>query len=204
MKSILTVLSICIFLSGNVVAQVEEESSSPKSSSPRSEFKHALNICPIAPVFGIYAVNYEYLISPKNGVVARFEYEDVPKTYTDASIESSGMSYTLIYRRHLSAEMNSVFLGAHTRYRMFNGNGELESEKFDFTLNSLSIGLNAGKRWVWNSGFNIVFSLGYGIAIENRESIPSNYDIEAVLDQFEKEYDFMSPLFGELSIGYSF
>ena len=148
MKSILTVLSICIFLSGNVVAQVEEESSSPKSSSPRSEFKHALNICPIAPVFGIYAVNYEYLISPKNGIVARFEYEDVPKTYTDASIESSGMSYTLIYRRHLSAEMNSVFLGAHTRYRMFNGNGELESEKFDFTLNSLSIGLNAGKRWV--------------------------------------------------------
>ena len=102
MKSMFTVLSICIFLSGNVAAQMDEDSSSTNSVSPRSEFKHAINICPIAPVFGIYAINYEYLISPKNGFVARFEYEAVPKTYTDASIESSGTSFTLNYRRHLS------------------------------------------------------------------------------------------------------
>lgn len=204
MKSILTVLSICIFLSGNLVAQVEEESSSTQSISTRSEFKHALNVCPIAPIFGIYAVNYEYLISPKNGIVARFEYEDVPKTYTDASIESSGMAYTLNYRRHLAGEMNSVFLGAYTRYRIYKGNGELESKKFDFTIPSFTIGLNAGKRWVWNSGFNIAFSLGYGFSVDNREANPSDNSIESVLDQLEEDYDFMSPLLGELSIGYAF
>ena len=138
MKSILKVLSICIFLSSNVVAQVEEESSLSKSDFPRSEFKHAINICPIAPVFGFYSINYEYLISPKNGIVARFDYEDVPNVYTDASIESSGIGFTLNYRRHFSGEMNSIFLGAYTRYRIYEGSGELESEKFDLTLQSYS------------------------------------------------------------------
>ena len=204
MKTILTVLSICIFLSSNVVAQVEEESSSSKSNSPRSEFKHAINICPIAPVFGFYSINYEYLISPKNGIVARFDYEDVPKAYTDASIESSGIGFTLNYRRHLSGEMNSLFLGAYTRYRIYKGSGELDSKKFDLTLQSYSIGLNAGKRWVWNSGFNIVFSLGYGLDINNREANPTDNSIESILDQFEKEYEFMSPFYGEFSIGYTF
>jgi hypothetical protein len=204
MKSIFKVLTICIFLSSNAAAQVEEESSLTKSDFPRSEFKHALNICPIAPVFGFYSINYEYLISPKNGIVARFDYEDVPNVYTDASIESSGKGFTLNYRRHLSGEMNSLFLGGYTRYRNYKGNGELDSKKFDLTLQSYSIGLNTGKRWAWNSGFNIVFALGYGFDINNREANPTNNAIESILGQFEQEYEFMSPFYGEFSIGYAF
>jgi len=204
MKSVLKVLSICIFLSSNVVAQVEEEPTSTKSNSPRSEFKHAINICPIAPLFGFYSINYEYLISSKNGIVARFDYEDIPQTYTAASIESSGVGFTLNYRRHLPGEMNSLFLGAYTRYRNYKGKGELESEKFDLDMQSYSIGLNAGKRWAWNSGFNIVFSLGYGIDINKWEANPTDDSIESILDQFEQDYEFMSPFYGEFSIGYAF
>ena len=204
MKSILIVLSICIFISGNVVAQVEEDSSSSKSISPRSEFKHAINVCPIAPIFGFYSINYEYLISPKNGFVARFDYEDVPKAYTDASIESSGIGFTLNYRRHLSGEMNSLFLGAYTRYRIYKGSGELESEKIDLTLQSFSIGLNAGKRWAWDSGLNIVISLGYGFDINNSETYPDDGSFDHIVDQFKQEYEFMSPFYGEFSIGYAF
>jgi len=204
MKSILKVLTICIFINSNALAQVEEDSSLSKSNSPRSEFKHAVNICPIAPIFGFYSINYEYLISPKNGIIARFDYEDVPKTYTDASIESSGIGFTLNYRRHLSGEMNSLFLGAYTRYRIYKGSGELESEKIDLTLQSFSIGLNAGKRWAWDSGFNIVFSLGYGIDINNSETNPDDGSFDHIVDQFKQEYEFMSPFYGELSIGYAF
>ncbi len=204
MKSILKVLSICIFISSNLVAQVEEGSSLTKLNSPRSEFKHAINICPIAPIFGFYSINYEYLISPKNGIIARFDYEDVPKTYTDAAIESSGIGFTLNYRRHLSEEMNSPFLGAYTRYRTYKGNGELGSEKIDLTLQSFSIGLNVGKRWTWDSGFNIVFSLGYGIDINNSETKPNDGSFDHIVDQFKQEYEFMSPFYGEFSIGYAF
>ncbi len=191
-------------ISGKVIDDISKEASLTKSNSPRSEFKHSINICPIAPIFGFYSINYEYLISPKNGIVARIDYEDIPKAYTDASIESSGIGFTLNYRRHLSGEMNSLFLGAYTRYRIYDGSGELESEKIDLTLQSYSIGLNAGKRWAWNSGFNIVFSLGYGLDINNREANPTDNSIESTLDQFEKEYEFMSPFYGEFSIGYAF
>ncbi len=198
-KSIRLVLfAFSIFLSGTVTGQDDE------TGSRRNEFKHALNVCPIAPVFGIYAVNYEYLFSSKNGMVARIEYEDVPKTYTDASIESNGWAFSLNYRRHLSGEMKSFFLGAYSRYRIYKGNGTLESENFDFELPSITLGLNGGKRWVWNSGFNITVSAGYGISFDDRQATPSNNAIEAALDQLEKDYDFISPFYGEISIGYAF
>ena len=196
---IILIFLISLFLCGNIIAQEKQESSSKKS-----EFKHALNICPIAPAFGIYALNYEYLLSPKNGVVARVEYEDIPKAYTEANIESSGMAYSLNYRRHFAGELNSLFIGAYARYKIYRGNGEIDSEKFDFTLPSFTIGLNAGKRWVWNSGFNITLSAGYGLSIDKRNTIPGSIAINAALDQLKKEYDFMSPLYGELSIGFAF
>lgn len=204
MKSILKVLSICIFISSNVVAQVEEGSSLNQENPTRSEFKHAINICPIAPIFGFYSINYEYLINPKNGIIARFDYEDVPKAYTDAAIESSGIGFTLNYRRHLSGEMNSIFLGAYTRYRIYEGSGKLESEKIDLTLQSFSLGLNAGKRWAWDSGFNIVFSLGYGVDINNSETNPDDGSFDHIVEQFKQEYEIMSPFYGEFSIGYAF
>jgi len=202
MKTPLKIIAVLIFsmlFYGKLIAQGKKE-----SGSKTREFKHALNICPIAPAFGIYALNYEYLFSYKNGIVARFEYEDVPKAYTDANIESSGMAYSLNYRRHLSGKLESLFFGAYARFRTYKGNGEIDSEKFDFTLPSFTIGLNAGKRWVWNSGFNITLSAGYGLSIDKRNTTPGSIAINAALDQLEKEYDFMSPLYGELSIGFVF
>ncbi len=195
---ILTLITFSIFSSKDLIAQDNED------VSARSTFKHAINVCPIAPAFGIYAVNYEYLFKPKHGIVVRIEYEDIPKAYTDADIESNGWAFSLNYRRHLSEEMNSLFLGAYTRYRVYNGDGILATEKFDFDLPSFTIGLNGGKRWVWNSGFNITASLGYGFSFDDRKATPSNDSIESVLDKFEKEYDFISPFYGELSIGYAF
>jgi hypothetical protein len=204
MNSILKILSMCILLSSNLAAQIEEESLLNNSNSAHYAFKHALNICPVAVVFGFYSINYEYRISPKNGIIARFDYEDVPDTYTDASIESSGVSFILNYRRYLSEETSSLFFGAHTRYRIYDGNGELNSKKFDLTIKSFSIGLNAGKRWVWDNGFNTLFLLGYGVDFNHREASSTDSSIESILDQFEKEYDFLSPFYGEFSIGYSF
>lgn len=200
----ISILFLCfcsIFLSENLTAQSVNTS---EENSQRSTFKHAINVCPIAPVFGIYALNYEYLITPKNGILFRVEYEDVPKTYTDANIETNGIAFSLNYRRHFSAEMNSFFVGAFTRYRNYNGEGVTESTKFDFTLPSVTVGLNAGKRWVWNSGINITASFGYGLQKEYRESTPTNSNIESLLDQLEEEYDFITPFYGEISAGYAF
>lgn len=204
MKSLIKVLFFYLLLSNTLAAQVEKDSFVSQSNAAFYEFKHAVNFCPVAALIGFYSINYEYRISPKNGIIARFDYEDVPEVYTDASIESSGVSFIVNYRSYMSEELNSLFLGIHTRYRVYKGHGEIDSKKFDLNLRSYSIGLNVGKRWTWNNGFNTVFLLGYGYDFNDRNVKPTNTAIKSVVDQFEEEYEFMSPFFGELSIGYAF
>ena len=166
---------------------------------------HVQLICVLGGIiFGIYSMNYEHLFSNPHGLVVRFDYEAIPKSYTDASIESSGVGFTLNYRYHLSKQMKSVFIGLYSRYKIYSGNGMQESTEFDFTFSELTFGLNVGKRWVWNSGFNLTFSLGYGIANEIMESDPTSDAIKSTLETFKGEYDFFGPFLGELSIGYAF
>lgn len=202
--TIWAVCTFCLLFIGNLEAQIEEKVSFSDSTSANKTFKHALNTCPAALAFGIYSINYEYRFSEHHGLVGRFDYEAIPKTYTDAAIESSGVAYILNYRWHLSGAMKSTFLGAYTRYRVYDGNGSIASTDFDFKIPETTFGLNVGKRWVWRSGFNLTLAFGYGFSVENRESDPTNNAIESSLNAYEKEYDFIDPFLGEFSIGYAF
>lgn len=199
-KIILTTLMIVM-----TTTMVFSQGSSEGSTKSTSEtFKHAINFCPGGPIFGVYAINYEYLFKPHHGMIARFDYEAVPKSYTEANIESNGVAFILNYRYHFSGELESTFVGAYTRYKIYNGNGRLDAQDFDFNLKHFTLGVNAGKRWVWNSGFNITFQLGYGLATGNRNATPTSSSIKSILNSFEKKYDFIDPFFGELSIGWAF
>lgn len=202
--SLLFALTYCIFLMGTGIAQAQENEKTAKSATAISDFKHAINSCPGAVAFGIFSLNYEHLFHPNHGLVGRFDYEAIPKTYTDARIESNGVAFILNYRWHISGELKSVFLGAYARYRIYSGSGTIEATAFDFTLPETTFGLNVGKRWVWKSGFNLTLAFGYGFSFENRDATPTNEAIESSLDQFEKAYDFIDPFLGEFSIGYAF
>lgn len=207
-KFILTSLMIVLFSTMAISQSLTYE---PIESYTASQtFKHSINFCPGGIAFGVYAMNFEYLFKPHHGMVVRFDYEAVPKSYTEANIESSGVAFILNYRYHFSGELGSTFIGLYSRYKIYNGYGRLEAEDFDFTqdfdfnLKHFTLGINAGKRWVWNSGFNITFQLGYGLDTDNRTATPSNADIESTLDLFENDYAFIDPFFGELSIGWAF
>lgn len=204
MVTLLLVFALCILCMGTGIAQTQEIESTAKSASDISEFKNAINTCPGSVFFGIYSLNYEYLFHPNHGLVGRFDYEAIPKSYTEAGIESNGVAFILNYRWHISGELKSAFLGAYVRHRIYSGTGTIESTEFDFTLPETTIGLNVGKRWVWKSGFNLTLAFGYGFSFENRDANPTNGTIEASLDQFEKAYDFIDPFLGEFSIGYAF
>lgn len=190
--------SISMSFSG--VAQKLDKNDSIKVS----QYRHSINMCPLAVAFGIYSANFEYMVKSNHGIVLRGDYEAIPKTYSDANIEPYGYSFILNYRYHFKPQMNSLFAGAYTRYRVFKGEGTMEGTDFDFERPDFTIGLNAGKRWVWSSGFNITFALGYGYSWHSREANPGTPEIEDAIDVFENEYDFMNPFYGEFSIGYSF
>ena len=174
------------------------------SNNSQTEFKHSISMCPAAVAFGIYSVNYEYLHNQKHGFVARFDYEAIPKTYTDARIESSGYSFILNYRYHFNKQMNSYFVGAYGRYRQFDGKGKINDTSFDFTMPDVSYGINAGKKWAWKSGFTLTFALGYGFSNEDWSSNPNTNEVNDMVRDFRDDYDFVDPFYGEFSIGYSF
>ncbi|RMG78116.1 MAG: hypothetical protein D6707_10385, partial [Bacteroidetes bacterium] len=120
-----------------------------------NNFNQSVNFCPGGLAFGIVVLNYEYLVDGHHGLVLRGDYEHVPNSYSEAKIESFGYSFTLNYRYHFSGAMNSYFTGVYARYRIFEGEGKVDETPFEFTRSDISYGVNAGKRWVWNNGFNI-------------------------------------------------
>lgn len=197
-NSKLTILIFCIFLTGNLLAQQEDSNSSGK------EFNQAVNMCPGGIIFGIYSVNYEYLVGRKHGLVARFDYESVSETLSDDTItKANGYGFTFNYRWHFSSAMESFYIGSYARYKIYKGDAN-GLTKFDFTLQEYTLGLNAGKRWVWNSGINLNIAFGYGISSLIEETEPSNSYNESTLDKFINDFTHIDPLYGEISIGYAF
>ncbi|MFZ1730109.1 MAG: DUF3575 domain-containing protein [Bacteroidota bacterium] len=203
-KTLLTMMVMNVLLAGGVLAQDENDGSGVMANEPVSGVHHSFSMCPGGLALGILSVNYEYLFQENHGIVARFDYESIPSTYSDAKLESSGLAFILNYRYHIAGGMEAVYVGAFTRLRNYSGTGTLESTSFDFSIPEVTFGLNIGKKWVWSSGITLNFALGYGVAKQWREADPRNAAIDASLDVFEDEYDFISPLLGELSIGYAF
>ena len=162
-------------------------------------------MCPGGIVFGIYSVNYEYLAGQNHGLVARLDYESVSETLSDNTIiKANGYGFTFNYRWHFSGNMESFYIGSYARYKVYNGDGTNGATKFDFTLQEYTLGLNAGKRWVWNSGINVNCAFGYGISKLNKETDPSNSSNDSTLDKFIDDYTFIDPFYGEISVGYAF
>jgi hypothetical protein len=114
-RSRLAVFTLCIFLTGNVIAQEKETVSTADSSSSGKKVSHAINMCPGGIAFGIYSFNFEYLFGQTHGLVGRFDYESISDSYSDDPIKANGVGFTLNYRWHWSGAMESGFLGSFVR-----------------------------------------------------------------------------------------
>lgn len=187
-----------------VFAQAGGKGSQILSSNSYDGPKNTINMCPGGLAFGIVSVNYEHLFNKHHSLMARVDYEAVPKSYSDANIEVDGKAFVLNYRYHIGGGLNSYYVGAYSRYRRYDGSGKLKSGSFDFTKPDVTFGLNVGKRWIWKSGFTMNLAFGYGIAIDKRKVNNRSVEADTAIDVFEKEYDFINPFLGEFSIGYAF
>ena len=185
MKKIILPFALSILVSSSVVAEEEQ----------------ALNLC-VAAIGGDYYLNYEYLHDNVHGLGLRLEY--VPGSNSDMS--SISRAVAMNYRWHLSPNMESIFIGVFGRYRVTPGSGTVGGSAFDFEVVESTVGLNIGKRWVWDNGFNILFAFGYGMT-EATETISTNdASVASAFKAYKKEgWDvFDNATYGELSIGYVF
>lgn len=196
-KTILIVFLTSLFI-------VAQKNNGEQVVSKSDEFRHSINMCPLGIAFGVYSANYEYMITKTHGIVFRLDYEDIPDTYSDAKINVNGKAAVLNYRYHCDEKLGSFYLGAYGRYRIYEGDGNLNSQKFDFDIKDFTVGLNAGKKWVWDSGFNINFTLGYGYTFRDKTQSLSSTEINKSIKVFEDDYAFIDAFLGEFSIGYAF
>ncbi|MBZ0264339.1 DUF3575 domain-containing protein [bacterium] len=153
-----------------------------------NEFNHAVSTCPIAFVMGEVLFSYEYLLNQTHGLAVMLDYQAEEETYKDPSFTLDRVSIFLNYRYHFSKKMNSVFIGPYLRSRYYDG--EIgENGNLNFNDPEITLGAYLGKRWVWNNGFNVTLTGGYGPYL--REASESR-------GEFKDKY------FGELSVGYAF
>jgi len=203
-RTIMFLIVICVLISGNISAQENDKLQISELNSGSNNFRQSINMCPGGIIFGIYSFNVEYMFAENHGIITRFDYEAVSESFSGDKIDADGFGIILNYRYHFSEALESYFLGSYARYRVYRGTGYTGTEKFDLTMPELSFGINAGKRWVWNSGFNITLAFGYGIANSSKETEPDNPSYKRTLSKFEDEYDFLGPFLGEFSLGYAF
>lgn len=197
--TISAVVIMSVFFTGNASAQSHE-----KKDRWISPARTAINVCPGGIAFGFYSANVEHLFGENHGIVLRGDLETIPKTYSDANIDANGKAAILNYRYHFGGGLNSFYAGAYGRFRNIKGDGTLESGDFDFKLPEYTVGLNAGKRWIWKSGFTLNFALGYGLTFDKLKVNNSSPEAVDAIDVFRNDYAFMNGFLGEFSIGYAF
>ena len=164
---------------------------------------YALNFCPLGvPAYNLYAVNFEIFVAPQHGFNMRLDYAPM----SDNDIDITDKAMILNYRWYVGASLDSIFVGAYTRYRINSGTGSTAVTSFDYDSTELTVGLNAGKRWVWKNGFNIVILAGYGFSDFKETISQQNEVINQALDAFKDDNNlfFDNPFYGEFSIGYAF
>lgn len=196
MKRYTVATTIGLILSGHVMAE---------SAPERISGDQALNICALAiPLVKQYVVIYEKTYEQRHGLAVRIEYAPM----SDSGITATGQGILLNYRLHYSPSMESVFMGPYLRYRKVSGSGVVAGTAFDFTIPEFTVGLNFGKRWVWQNGVDVVMAIGYGKVLgSNTETLSSSSAaINAALTTFKNNNSAFinAPLYGEFSIGYVF
>ena len=201
--SLKTLLFVIIGFTGSSLAKAQTFKT-PTIQEWEESRKQSINICPIAPIFGIFSANYERMIAPHHGLMIRGGYESIKQDYSAANLDMNDKADILNYRYHTNGTLDSFFLGAFTRYRKFDGDGNLNGTAFNVGINEVTLGLNAGRKWIWGNGFNFTFQAGYGHMMDSQEISESGAGYENAVQEFKDGYDLYGGFFGEVSIGFAF
>ncbi|TNE71982.1 DUF3575 domain-containing protein [bacterium] len=197
-------ISLTFLLAMLITNSIFSQELSTKSEKETQEFTQSISICPIAIAFGIYSMNYEYLAKNHHGFMIRADYESIFPEYSAANIDAHAKAVILNYRYHLKGGMKSMFIGAFSRFREFNGEGALNNQGFDFSIKEMTLGANAGKKWIMHNGFTFTFALGYGRMFDDLNAKGATQPELDSIHTFKKDYDLYTGFFGEVSIGYTF
>lgn len=160
---------------------------------------NSISIYPLGIVFGNAAFNYEHLFHGKHGIMIQCSFPFFGKT--------KGYTGALHYRHHYFSKqkhigLNSPFWGMFAYYEKSEAEIEDGYNQYNLKINFMKAGINWGRKWIFNSGFNICFRIGYGIPfIAEFDWSPTEPDNVEAIEALTK---ILGGIDGEFTIGYSF
>ena len=175
-----------------------------KADSLVVEPDRAFGVSPAGAFLGIYSFHFEYLLDEQNGIAFQSDYRVVPTDHDNYGIEATGRSFTINYRFHIMEGLDAPYVGVFAKYRTYFGKGSKETNSFDFSRSDYTMGINAGKRWIWENGFMVNISLGYGYVREGVFATESNQTPYNSVRYYMHDNHLLNGFLGELSIGYAF
>lgn len=121
----------------------------------------------------------------------------------DGADEVRGALGGVGYRYHIRGQMDGAFVGVNASYSILTDE-KLYNGHDSYTVNSVALTGNVGRRWQWDNGFNITGRVGIGLAYRSSTAAAGSDDLW--MDHVESlgirgilpAYD------GELSVGYSY
>ncbi|KMQ49363.1 hypothetical protein CHISP_3725 [Chitinispirillum alkaliphilum] len=166
-----------------------------------SAYEKAVQIYAFGLLVQNLAVNYEILLQNRHGLLFEGNYQ----------LRDNSFGVGFHYRNHYHTRsnhrgLNSPFWGPYIVYGQLSGDAFEEEnfsrDDFTFELKTVKLGLNWGRRWVWNSGFSLVFRIGYGIPVYSEyQWFPHN---PKRIEDLERLLDIFTGIDGEFTIGWAF
>jgi hypothetical protein len=161
----------------------------------------AVNTNPLSLVLGSYGGNVEVLLNGKHGLMAEAGFSN--------SATASATVASFHYRHHYFTKprhqnMNSPFWGPFFYYEKSHGTIADNANNINYTVDILygKLGLDWGRRWVWNNGFNICFHIGYGLPLIADFDWHGNEPDQ--VDVIENLTKLIAGIDGGLSLGFAF
>ena len=210
MKKPTTALRASLFLSAGLlvsspaIAQ-DAPGSAPAIQKPAAAAQeNSINVSPLGLLFGSYTLNYERLVGGYHGFLVEAGFANLSN---DAS-SSSSFGGTVGYRFHWSGEQNSGFVGVNLGHERGTGDATLTTgsrKKFNVDSSVTKVTANVGRRWAWNSGFNITLRIGAGWGNYDITTDSQDPDAQEAVELVDDLLTLLPvALDGELSIGYAF
>jgi hypothetical protein len=159
----------------------------------------------ISMLLNILSFNYMRLLTNQQALLIEAEFKSPLKASKDPLDDpSTRFGFGVGYRHFFKKTQDSAFWGVHAKYQFAKNvlmNDQLSNvEQVDqYTLTA-----NIGRRWCWDTGFNLTIRFGLGYA---KTIFHAKRDVKASEDAFRLNQfasDFPIGVDGELSLGFVF
>jgi len=177
----------------------------PMISAAPPPRENSINGSPLGLLSLNYALNYERLLDGMHGLLVEGVFSLSSNSTSKSSLYGGGVGY----RWHWSGQQQSGFLGLMAGYSVGSGTSTVTSggttSTFDLTIKAPWVVANIGKRWAWDSGFNVTFRIGAGWAGYKVSSNSTDPNVQMGVDALQDLLELIPiALDGELSVGYIF